>query len=176
MIRRKDLGFTLIELIITMVVFAVLATMAIPAYQDLIKRNRMKTEINALIRDLHFTRSAAVKHNKTIAICAANAALSNCSATASNWLSSGWLVTEIDAGNNLVGQPLRIQQPFPSQDTLKDNVNTTPIRFNRFGVAENNIRTFKLCDKANDSQYSRQLLISRSGQLTLAAMGASTCP
>ncbi|MCH9699267.1 MAG: GspH/FimT family pseudopilin, partial [Gammaproteobacteria bacterium] len=99
----------------------------------------------------------------------------DCDASITNWGIQGWIVAVIDSSNSIIGQPIRIQQSFGSADTLTDTSNATPIRFNRFGVAANNIRTFTLCDGKNKSQYSQQIMITRSGQITASKMGTSTC-
>lgn len=46
--RRGEAGFTLIELMITLVVVAVLAAIALPAYQDSIRKGRRSDALQAL--------------------------------------------------------------------------------------------------------------------------------
>lgn len=168
-------GFTLIELLISVVILSIIAAMAVPSYQDIVLRNRMSAEMNYLVRDLHFARSEAVKRNTSVAICASNAANTNCDNSVANWNSQGWLVAIVDTSNSIVGQPIRIQKPFPSSDVLSDSSNTVPIRFNRFGMASNNSRSFTLCDNTKNNQYSRSISISRTGQIISQDVGTAIC-
>ncbi len=168
-------GFSLIELIVVIAILSIMAMIGIPSYQDIILKNRLSSEINALQRDLNFARSEAVKRNATIGICVANPAATDCDLSKKEWGIQGWMVAVIDASNSIVGQPIRIQQAFNSMDTLTDTSNATPIRFNRFGVAANSTRTFTLCDNNKNSQYSHEMMIARSGYIAESKMGAATC-
>lgn len=47
-IRRRQSGFTLIELMIVVVVIAILASIALPAYKDYVTRARLVDAVNAL--------------------------------------------------------------------------------------------------------------------------------
>ena len=65
-------GFTLIELIVVIVILAILSAISLPSFQRTIISNRMTTEINTLVTDLHFAKTEAIKRSKNITICAAN--------------------------------------------------------------------------------------------------------
>lgn len=75
---RYGKGFTLIELMITIVVLSILVTIAIPSFQETIRRNAVTATANDLIASLLFARSEAIKREKDVAIIASG-----------NW-SSGW--------------------------------------------------------------------------------------
>ena len=47
--RKKESGFTLVELLIAVVIIAVLTAVALPAYQDFVKTSRRADARNALI-------------------------------------------------------------------------------------------------------------------------------
>jgi len=54
-------GFTLLELIITIGIFAIIAGFAIPGFQNLIEANRVTTQTNNLLSALKTARSEAVR-------------------------------------------------------------------------------------------------------------------
>lgn len=56
-------GFTIIELMITIAVIAVLAAIATPSFTDLIERNRITGAAEAIKSELQFARSEAVKQS-----------------------------------------------------------------------------------------------------------------
>ncbi len=66
---RPNSGFTLIELIVTLVIAAILLTLAAPSMTGFIRRDRLITQANDLVADLSFTRSEAVKRGFPVNIC-----------------------------------------------------------------------------------------------------------
>ena len=58
--RQRKRGFTLLELIITTVLIAVLTAIAIPSYSASIARQRQRVEIDALFHALHLARKESI--------------------------------------------------------------------------------------------------------------------
>lgn len=88
---RKDSGFTLIELMVTVTIAVILATLAVPSFNDLIQRNRMTSQANDLLSLIQYTRSEAVKRTETVSVVITTAA-------------DGWQARVDDAG----GTTLRV--------------------------------------------------------------------
>ena len=61
-------GFTLLELMVTVAVAAILATVAVPGFRDLIQNNRVTTQTNELVSALNFARTEAVKRGRNVAV------------------------------------------------------------------------------------------------------------
>ena len=59
--KQKSHGFSLVEAMIVVAIVSILATMAVPSYQDLIERNRLKQAIEALKSDLQWMRTETIK-------------------------------------------------------------------------------------------------------------------
>jgi type IV fimbrial biogenesis protein FimT len=66
--RRRDTGFTMTELVVTMAVAAILATVAIPSFNTLIANQRAKTYASELFATLVRTRSEAIERNANITL------------------------------------------------------------------------------------------------------------
>jgi len=66
--RGSSHGFTIIELMITLVVAAILLTIAIPSFTYLTVSNRLTTTANELVNRLALARSDAIKRNALIRI------------------------------------------------------------------------------------------------------------
>lgn len=79
---QKDKGFTLLELIVTIVIAGILMALAIPSFSDMIRNSRLTTTINELVGSLNLARSEAVKRGTNVIIKPV---------TGSNW-ESGWTV------------------------------------------------------------------------------------
>jgi type IV fimbrial biogenesis protein FimT len=56
-------GFTLLELMLTVTVLAVLVTLTGPSMQQMLARNRLKTAAQALVEDMQWTRGEAIRRN-----------------------------------------------------------------------------------------------------------------
>lgn len=63
---KSILGFTLIELMITLLVAAIVLTVGVPSFQDFIANQRARTVAQDLMAVLLYTRSEAVKRNVNI--------------------------------------------------------------------------------------------------------------
>ena len=61
--RAHQSGFTLIELMITLVVLAVIPSLAAPSFADAIDRARIKSQVTRVIDVIQFAKSEALKHN-----------------------------------------------------------------------------------------------------------------
>lgn len=79
-------GFTLVELVMTLVVLAILAAFAYPAMREFGVRANVSSTTNDLVVALNLARSEALKRGRQVAVIA----------TSGSW-TSGWTV-EVDGG------------------------------------------------------------------------------
>ena len=164
--RIKITGFTLMELLITMSIVAILATIAIPSFQSMITRMRMDSEINSLITDLNFGRSEAIKQGLPINVCPYTGNICN-TGVPLNW-STGWMVL-----NAATAQPLRLTAALTHGDTMTSNLASgiSPI-FSPVGYPQ--FSGFITLHDSNDDQNLRRCIQFNAGSWQLLT-GAS-CP
>lgn len=68
--KNKNFGFTLLELLVTLLIGAILMSIAIPSYNGLVTDGRISTAYNSMLGEISYTRSQAVKRAATVVICA----------------------------------------------------------------------------------------------------------
>lgn len=78
-------GFTLIEMMITVVILVILITVGVPSFRDFILVQRVKNASFEVFAALVLTRSEAVSRNNTVTI----------TPTGGNW-ANGWQITTVD--------------------------------------------------------------------------------
>ncbi len=86
--NSRPAGFTLIELMITLALLAILATIAAPSVRDSIRNARMTSAANDFLTDLSIARAEAVKRGVPTAICTSS---NGTSCTGTTW-NQGWII------------------------------------------------------------------------------------
>jgi type IV fimbrial biogenesis protein FimT len=67
-------GFTLLELMVAIAVLAILATVGVPSFNELIQNNRVTTQTNELVSALNFARTEAIKRGRNVEVVVTQAA------------------------------------------------------------------------------------------------------
>lgn len=89
---RQERGFTLVELVITVAIIAIVMAYAVPAYSRFVAQNKVQSFAYALAADLNNARSEAIRRGQAVEVCAASdTTVASCTgAVASNW-SKSWI-------------------------------------------------------------------------------------
>lgn len=86
--KAQQQGFTLIELMITLAVAAILLAIAAPSFRTMIINHEAQAQSEQLLSALQLARSEAVKRSRPVSICPTNSSEDDCG---SDW-SEGYLV------------------------------------------------------------------------------------
>src|SRR3984885_9084241 len=98
-----DRGFTMIELLMTIVVAGILAAIAVPAFNSFVLNDRDIGQINSLVASFNYARSEAIKQHLQagVAVCPSTSGTA-CDSGSTAW-ASGWIVQNNDP--NLATSP-----------------------------------------------------------------------
>lgn len=155
-------GFTLIEMLMTIAVAAILLVIAVPSFRYVTNSNRIASEINGLLGDLQFARAEAIKDGQTVTVCVSSNS-TTCDGVGTTTWQNGWIVYQNPA--NI----LRVQAKFANTDSFQASNGVFQIQFNREGYAAgmpNGTTLISLHDSTNNTAWTRCLAINFSGQMT----------
>jgi type IV fimbrial biogenesis protein FimT len=85
-VGRSLCGFTLVEMMITVMVMAILLAIAVPSFRNMVINNQVRTFGYNLYSSLLLSRSEAIKRNTNVTVCAS----SNGTSCTGSW-SQGWI-------------------------------------------------------------------------------------
>jgi len=92
LIPRSMRGFTVLEVMVTLSLVAILSAIAAPAMIDFVRNNKMNSAARQLDADMILARREAIKRNTRVLVCPKGATAGKCAtATATAW-TQGWLV------------------------------------------------------------------------------------
>lgn len=184
----KDRGFTLIELMVTIAIAAILITLAAPSFKGLIQSNAMSSTVNIFMTDLRYARSEAIRRGGTVVMCRSDAPEANNPTCGSGsgpdgngWV-SGWIIFYDLNGNGskTAADPLlRVQGPISSVDSIVEGGagSSTKFRFTGTGRLLNLSSATSLQfgggDFSNDRQ--RKVCVSLGGRARIAGDGTTSC-
>lgn len=153
-------GFTLLELMITIVIAAILLTVAVPSFTDLIKTNRTRTQISSVMGVIQAARSEAIKRGQTVSVCPLNqAAPRSCTNSWNNSLSAFFDINNdgrLDANEAVV----KVTDGLSGNNVMTWNGPQTRISFDARGATAAGGGTLKLCDADNDNKYARAVIVA----------------
>ncbi len=92
---KKLNGFTIIELLVTISIGAILATMAVPSFLTMLENNRASSQVRDLISAFNLARGEAVTRGNAVSVC--TSVNGTACVAAGNW-ENGWIVfSDLDA-------------------------------------------------------------------------------
>lgn len=164
---NKRKGFSLIELMIVIAIISIIAALAVPSFENIIRKQKVIGEANRLFSLLYFAKSEAIKRNVVITICKSDNRV-ECGGT---W-SDGWIVF-VDSnkdGDRSVSETVismgRIAGDYRLSWTAFGSNNY--IRFTDKGLTLGQNGTFKLCPNDGDARFARAVVISKTARVRLS--------
>ncbi len=171
--QKHESAFTLIELMITIAVTAVVLTIGVPGFNRVIEQNQLSAYTNQLVSSLHFARSEAVRRNQSIKVCHSNNA-SVCNGTG---YEDGWIIfTDNDSDDTVDADEelILVNENLPSSYTFNVNGEVGSFSFTANGRTDGQ-GILVLC-KDGDLTKARAIIIGPGGRTRLAPLNSSGIP
>lgn len=170
----RTAGITLVEMLTTLAIVAVLATVAVPGLHAFQQNSRRAAVVNGFLHSVFLARSEAIKRGQVVSVCRSSDGRS-CDRRAGDW-NSGWIVfanrdrddpPERDSGEDLItswgewpgGSIISNRRAYSFRPTAQGVVNGTIV----------------FCD-ARGSPHARAIIISHTGRPRVARRDSAGKP
>lgn len=166
----RDKGFSIVELLMTMGIATILASVAVPSFRTIAMNSKQAGTVNELVAGLHLARNTAITLNARVSICASGNGVS-CQVV--GW-KEGWIAfhdedndqfrdaeeTILGMGSEVTGISISSSQ-FPNAFTYRPNGRVMN------GSLAANSGEFALCDKRG-SEHAKVVILDMSGRPRLS--------
>lgn len=174
--KKRLEGFTLIELMVTVAILAIIAGIAAPSFMSMIRGSRVTSSANEFVALLQVARSGAISNRATVAVCPSDDGQS-CSATVGNrWIA---ILTKNGATSVLRDSMLSEGVTVATSNNLSAAGNTFTFSSNGFSAAGTSTSgTVGICVGAMQGQNDVDVSASvgRISTARRAATSACTVP
>lgn len=175
--RRRNGGFTIIELMVVVSLLAVLAGLAAPSFTDMLRRFRVDAARETFTASVTLAREESIRLGTPMVI----RRLTGCGLVLSgnqDW-SCGWRVfADLDGDNTMNGAEVATQEvTLPAGITVRKGNNTNPqfITINRFGQVTQANQRFEVFPTGMGA-IDGQLVCFTAGTRLRTVKNASACP
>lgn len=142
---KQQSAFTLIELMVTIAVLAIIATLAAPNLSQMLHNTKVNTSSGDILSFLQQSRTEAIRFGKTVTVCGSSDGSSCLSANKTNW-STGLIATH--SGSTTPIQKLTFdssQLSITGPDTITFNTFGSTTAEHEITVTIPDANTYSVC-------------------------------
>jgi type IV fimbrial biogenesis protein FimT len=160
---RRNAGFTLIELVTTLSVVAILAGIAAPSFAGFLERQRASAAMNSLLTHMALARVAAITHNRRAVLCPSVDG-QHCE-VGTDW-SAGWMLFLDDDGNRIPDasdEIIRVDlEPTSRHLRVVSTTGREQLRYLPDGRSAGTNLTISICNRAEE--LLGQVIVNNMGR------------
>lgn len=166
-------GFTLVELMVTVAVMAILLGIAIPSFTEITLSSKLRSYANDLVASAQLARGEAIKRNAVVRMCVST---DGASCVSGGW-EQGWVVFhDVDKDGALDAGETVLQRQKAAASGFKITGTVSGVSFQPSGVGAT-LATLKVCRAAPSvGSQERVVNISATGRATVSKTATGSCP
>ncbi|MFK2918040.1 GspH/FimT family pseudopilin [Dyella koreensis] len=180
---RRVGGFTMVELMVTLGVVAILVVVAVPSFKNMIISNKLTTAANDVVTALNVARMEAIKRNGSTGFCSDSATNNTSDTLGSACTQNGvvqtgavYVLTSGTNTNPVRGMVVGITSP------LKLNSSMIALRYNGTGLArkagDTSVYDGQIADICTSaiSSYNHRTIKMAAGSILVTDASSGACP
>ena len=168
---KDGAGFTLIELVVTVLILAILITVGVPSFSDATLGSRLGSYANELMTSAYLARSEAMKRNRPVTLCTSTNGTS--CAVSGGW-EQGWIVLEASTSTVIQHQQARAPgYKVMAKDASNAAIYSVAFQPTGFGATQ---ATFTVCRYLPQAgKQERVVTLSPTGKPAVSRTETGTC-
>lgn len=164
-LHKRHEGFTLLEMMVSISILAILVTLAIPSFSEIMLSSKLKSYSSYMVSSIYLARGEALKRNTTINLCVSGDGLK---CTAGNW-ENGWIVLSRD-------QVIHRQQALGKGYKVIELTGQTDLKFQSSGLLSQPA-AFTICRaEPTPGSHERTVTLSITARPGVGKTTNGTCP
>lgn len=169
---NRNRGFTLLELMVTVGIAAILLSVGVPSFRSVIMDNRLVRDSNQFVASINLARSSAVRFQRNATICTSanfDAAVPTCTAS-TDW-SNGWIVWVDKDRDGATDANEMLAAHAPIDDTTTFSSTTAALfTYDARGFGASPADNLTMCD-SRTGEMGRSIKVNNVGRTNVSRQG-----
>ncbi|MFT6329260.1 MAG: type IV fimbrial biogenesis protein FimT [Bermanella sp.] len=162
--KTSQKGVTLLEMMITLAILAIVLTVVAPSMQNFLIKNRITGEINEVSGIVQYARHLAIDEQINVVVCPSE----DFEACGTNWNNPKIVFIDSNADGNRNSDEELLVATAKASDSTKMTGPNTSINFQYTGAASRSF-SIQLCPINDDATVARAILVSLQGRVKVSS-------
>lgn len=162
-INTQD-GVSLVEVMVAITIMAILSSVALPAFDNMIMTNRLRSYANTFLASVHLARGEAVKRNAQVTMCVSSDGLS---CNAGGW-ELGWIVM---SGATVLSRQEAINPDYKMTEVA--GLNSLNFRSTGIGATQATVTVCRATPTVGNEE--RIVRVTVTGKASVTKSNSGTC-